>query len=330
MEKFFCEIKDLKEDEKQKIEEFLKNSSNSYFKQSLNYLNANSFKRYIYYMCKDKKIFLACILNIEKNILGNMLKIYGGPVIDEEIDLEDFSQMLKDILKISKKEKTFLNILSTNFEITKKGFEDRIISSGFITEKEKNKIKERIDYPYYFYIPLEEKDEEDLKKELSSKTRYFIRIAKVKNFTVEKVEIDDEEIETKLKNFKNFNENLEKYIVKKDEEIYAKIYLLNYGSKKYLIDILENEKLEDFEYAKYLGLWEIIKNAKKEKFKEFNLMSFPGLKTKKEDIPPYSMYRFKKSFGGILFEKLPEYIYINNEIKYNMYKMFLKKDKYEK
>lgn len=324
MKSFIYDVKSLNDDEKKEINNFFRFSQLSYFKQSIEYLDEKTYKRYILLIKENSEIILGCFIDIEKTFMGNILKICGGPIIKDDIDTACFENFLKkDVFELGKKEKVYMYILSTNFKKTFKGFEDKIISSGYIKLKEKNKIKDRINSPYYFYIPLKSKELCTIYKELSAKTRYNIRIAEAKNIYTEKEKlINFNEIK---KEYIPFKENINIYRVIKDKLILAKIYILEYGNKTYLLDILENEKNQDFEYAKYLGVWECIKDSKDKDLFEFNLMGFPGLRTKEENIPPYSMYRFKKSFGAILFEKLSEYIYIVNEFKYNMYKTFLKK-----
>lgn len=324
MKSFVFDVNSLNDVEKKEINKFFKLNDSSYFKQSLEYINEKTYRRYVLLLKENSEIILGCFIDIEKTFMGNILKICGGPVIKEDLDTVYFENFLKkDIFEIGKKEKAYMYILSTNFKKTLKGFEDKIISSGYIKLKEKNKIRDRINSPYYFYIKLKEKDILTIYKNLSAKTRYNIRIAEAKNIYVKKEKLlNADEIK---KEYIQFKENINIYKVMKGELILAKIYILEYGNKIYLLDILENEKYEDFEYAKYLGVWECIKDSKEKDFVEFNLMGFPGLRTKEENIPPYSMYRFKKSFGATLFEKLPEYVYVVNEFKYNVYKTFFKK-----
>lgn len=317
-------ISNLEEKEKKEIEGFLEKDKNSYFMQSLKICVGRNEDTYVL-IYKEREILGATVFVLENiKMLGKVIKNYGGVVLKDEEDLDTLSLIYKNMLEFSKKKKAFLNIVSFNLEKNKE-ISEKMKDLGFIKIKYQNKMKERIENPYYFNLDLKNKSIKEIKKNLSSKTRYLIRIGKEKNIKVfkEKIEnIDKKDLEKfniNLRKYENFKDNINIFIAKKNDEIISLVLTLYYGNKTYLLNIYEELSIEDFEYGKYMCVWEFIKDSKKENKEYINLMSFPGLRTKTENIPPYDMYRFKKSFGGELVERMPEFIFSENEIKYNIY-----------
>lgn len=325
-------IEKLKKEEIKKIEEFLEKAENSFFKQSLKYAKYRS-KTSEKYICiySEKEILASCIFEVHKiKGVGKVLKNIGGIILKDKKDLEKINLIYLNILEFLKNEKIFLGIFSLNFS-KKESNIDKIMKDLKCKKHEvKNKIKDRIEEPYMFLINLKDKKLRELKKNLASNTRYLIRIGREKDIKIEiknikkideKEEKTLEDLNINLKKYIGFYENIFVYTAKNNEgEILSLALTLKYGNKIYLIDIIENESILDFEYAKYMLVWQIIKDALEDEAEILNLMGFPGLRTKEENIPPYNMYRFKKSFGAKLLEMLPEYIYVENDLKYYIYK----------
>lgn len=321
-------IKNLNSDEIKEFEMFFENGENKYFKQSLKWENFND--TYVLMYKVNDEIVIAVTFYINSNILGKVLIQEGGPVFSKKIYeekeynginiLDAFEKMYSYLIEfMENNRKIFTGVISLNISKSKKGFEDRIKSLGFIECKYKNELKDRIQNPYEFVLSLKE-DLEKIETNISAKARYNIRIEKEKNAKVEKLNYM-EALKRGLINKREVKEKrLEIYVLKEEEKIKCVAQVLKFKDIKYLLDI------EDFddENSKYYLMWEIIKTAKDEGVNAFNLGGFPGMKTKEIDIPPYDIYRFKKEFNGELIEKLSEYAYIKNDFKYKIYNALIK------
>ena len=322
-------INELNNKEKEEFEIFFENGANKYFKQSLKWENFND--TYVLSFKKNGKILSASIFYTKSSFLGKAVIQEGGPIFSKEIYkekeydniniLDVFENMYNYLIEfMENNRKIFAGVISLNLSKSKKGFEDRIKGLGFAECKYKNEITDRIQNPYEFVLSLEE-DIEKIKTNLSAKARYNIRIEKEKGAKIDILNYE-EALEKNLINKRKIKEKrLEVYVLSEEGKNKSIAQVLNFQDTKYLLDIKD---LGNDENVKYYLIWEIIKKAKEEKLKTFNLGGFPGIRTKDLDIMPYEMYRFKKEFNGELIEKLPEYVYVKNNFKYKVFKSLRK------
>lgn len=276
------------------IEEFLLKHKNNSFFQSTNWANFNKdyFDRDYYYVAvKNKDDIRLASLIFENKIFLKYKYLYcsAGPVFDFE-EQEAFSFFIRQ-LKKNIKDIVFIRVDPKmdykNIGIDK--LESHEIISDFFLKKEKFVISKDQKQPETsLIINLENKNEEDILKQMKEKGRYNIKIAEKNNIVVKKTkDIDsfynlmtettkrdgffanDKDYYSKLLE----NKNVCLYSAYYEDKVIASAITTFYGDKVmyYYGSSTSDEKYRKM-MAPYLLQWEMIKEAKNMNYKYYDFL----------------------------------------------------------
>lgn len=320
----------------EKYEEFIQKQDLCDFQQSIKWAKIKKFwENEIIIIYDDTKNIVGTmsILIRKIPIFGNLMYVPRGPIgnIHNEKILKELTNRMK---KIAQKYKAFAIIIEPNIKNDDEEFKKVIKKLGYKINNKAMKFDQEIQARHNFRLNLENKKEEEIFKNFSSKTRYNIRMAIKKG--VEVRERNEEGIDEfyelmeqtgKRDNFRirpkeYFKTILEKFpkeakifIAYYKEEPIAGIMPILYGNKMwYLYGASGNSHRNCM--PNYLLQWEMIKLAIKSKCQIYD---FRGVSLEKGEEG--GLYRFKKGFGGDFVELIGEIYVPFHPIKYVGYKI---------
>ena len=256
-----------------------------------------------------------------------------GPIGDIHNE-ETWKELTEKIKSIAKKYKAFVIIIEPNIRKDDENFKELVTKLGYKINSKAIKFEQEIQARHNFRLNLENKTEEEVFKEFSSKTRYNIRLAIKKGVRIEernKRGIEEfyklmqetgkrdhfrirpkEYFETILE---QFPEETKIFIAYYEKKPIAGIMPILYGNKMwYLYGASANENRNLM--PNYLLQWEMIKLAIYQNCKVYDFRGV-SMEHGEED----GLYRFKKGFGGNFVELVGEVYIPFKPIKYVGYKI---------
>ena len=322
--------------EKEEYEKFIKEQENCDFQQCRAWAKLKECWENEIIIIKDnnKNILATMSILIRKiPILGNLMYVPRGPIGNIE-DEEILTEITKEMKKIAKKYKAFVVIIEPNIEKSNKNFTQMVQKLGFKVNSNAIKFDQEIQARHNFRLNLENKTEEKIFQNFSSKTRYNIRLATKKGVIIKEKRKDglDEFYELmeetgRRDDFRirsreyferildEFKQEVKIYIAYYNEKPIATIMPILYGNKMwYLYGASGNEHRNLM--PNYLLQWEMIKIAIKNKCKIYD---FRGVSVEKKEND--GLYRFKKSFGGDFVELIGEVYMEFSPIRYKLFKI---------
>lgn len=263
-------------------EKFIQNHDLCDFQQSMKWGNVKEYWKNEVIALQNSKgdIWASMSILIRKvPLFGNLMYVPRGPIGDvhNEAILQELTIQLR---KLAKKYKAFVVILEPNVKKEDKEFAKLAKKVGYQIYSEAVNFHQEIQARHNFRLRLENKTEEELFQNFSSKTRYNVRLAIKKGVTIEERKEDglDEfyqlmQATGKRDHFRirpkeyfqmilrEFPEEASIYIAYYQEEPIAGIMPICYGNKMwYLYGASGNEHRNCM--ATYLLQWEMIKLAK--------------------------------------------------------------------
>lgn len=320
----------------EKYEKFIEKQELCDFQQSMKWAKVKEFwdNEMIIIYDENKEIVASMNLLIRKvPIFGNLMYVPRGPIgniHDENI----MNELTERIRKIAKKYKAFVIILEPNVKVEDENFKKVVKKLGYKVNSKAKKFDQEIQARHNFRLNLENKTEEEIFQNFSSKTRYNIRVAMKKKVIVEEkneegldefyslMEETGKRDDFRIRPKEYFGKILEKFpgeakifIAYHEQKPIAAIMPILYGNKMwYLYGASGNEDRNLM--PNYLLQWEMIRLAIQNHCKVYD---FRGVSMEKGEEG--GIYRFKKGFGGEFVELIGEVYIPFNPIKYIGYKI---------
>lgn len=275
---------------------------------------------------EDNGKAIAAISILKRKIPGlNKTIFYAprGPVFS--IDNEKvFDFILAEVKKLAKEHKAIFFKIDPDIKADNEHFAHLLKSKGFISA-ERGEGFDGIQPKYVFRLDISP-DEETLFKNLHSKTRYNVRLAKRRGVTINtectkedlkefyQILLETCERDNFLVRAYNYFEDMWDYLVEKG---YAKLFMAEYDGKYiagtlalimgekawYLYGASSNQHRNVM--PNYLLQWTMIKWAKENNCTLYDFRGVPG--NLEKDNPLYGLFRFKKGFNGDYTEFIGEY-----------------------
>lgn len=282
----------------QTYEEFIKKEELCDFQQSREWAKVKEFWKNEIVIVKDenKNIIASMSILIRKlPIFGNIMYVPRGPIgniYNEEVLLK----LTNKIRKVARKYKAFVIIIEPNVKKENEEFANLVKKLGYKINSKAVKFEQEIQARHNFRLNLENKTEEEIFKNFSSKTRYNVRLAIKKGVVVqEKNEEGIEEFYELMKetgrrdNFrtrpkeyfekilKEFPYQTKIYIAYYENEPISAIMPIIYGRKMWYLYGASSNKHRNL-MSTYLLQWEMIKLAIKNNCKVYD---FRGVSVEK-------------------------------------------------
>ena len=265
----------------QTYEEFIKKEELCDFQQSREWAKVKEFWKNEIVIVEDenKNIIASMSILIRKlPIFGNIMYVPRGPIgniYNEEVLLK----LTNKIRKVARKYKAFVIIIEPNVKKENEEFANLVKKLGYKINSKAVKFEQEIQARHNFRLNLENKTEEEIFKNFSSKTRYNVRLAIKKGVVVqEKNEEGIEEFYELMKetgrrdNFrtrpkeyfekilKEFPYQTKIYIAYYENEPISAIMPIIYGRKMWYLYGASSNKHRNL-MSTYLLQWEMIKLA---------------------------------------------------------------------
>lgn len=317
-------------------EEFIENSKNGDFQQSLEWSKVKELwnREVITFKDKDKNIVALMSILVRKiPLFGYFMYVPRGP-IGEIKNIETMKYFKEEIDKLQKKYNAFVIIIEPNIKNDDETFKNNILSLGYKINNNGMNFSETIQARHNFRLNIKNKTEEEVFNNFSSKTRYNIRLAIKKGVVVKRVGKNGLDEFYKLMQITGqrdkFNIRRKEYFqiimdsFKDKAEIYISYYnniplagalMINYANKMtYLYGASSNE-YRNF-MPTYLLQWTMIKDSIE---LGCDIYDFRGIEM--EQGKQGGLYRFKKGFGGSFVELIGEIYIPYKSIKYKLFKI---------
>ena len=316
------------------LEEFLKNNPNINFMQTPNWaeIKENWKKEVIIVRNKENKITGTMSILLRKVPIINRYIMYAPRgFICETNDKETLEKLTNKAKEIAKKYKAFIFILDPDVTNEDQKFKNIMTDLGYKMKKNIKSSNDVIQPKYLYKLNIKNKNEEEVMKLFSQKTRYNIKLAIKKGVKIREGDIKD--INTFFKIMKETGKRDNFYVRKKTyyEKVYkemskehAKILIaeyknteiaaampIMYGNKVWYLYGGSTNKYRNL-MPNYLLQWEMIKLAINLKCETYDFGGISGYMN--TNSKSYGVYRFKKGFNGEIFECINELYIIFNPI----------------
>lgn len=316
------------------LEEFLKNNPNINFMQTPNWaeIKENWKKEFIIVRNKENKITGTMSILLRKVPIINRYIMYAPRgFICETNDKETLEKLTNKAKEIAKKYKAFIFILDPDVTNEDQKFKNIMTDLGYKMKKNIKRSNDVIQPKYLYKLNIKNKNEEEVMKLFSQKTRYNIKLAIKKGVKIREGDIKD--INTFFKIMKETGKRDNFYVRKKTyyEKVYkemskehAKILIaeyknteiaaampIMYGNKVWYLYGGSTNKYRNL-MPNYLLQWEMIKLAINLKCETYDFGGISGYMN--TNSKSYGVYRFKKGFNGEIFECINELYIIFNPI----------------
>jgi len=317
-------------------ENFIQNHELCDFQQSMKWGNVKEYWKNEIIALQDKQGNIQASMSIlirKVPLFGNLMYVPRGPVGDIHQE-EIFQELTTQMRKMARKYKAFVAILEPNIKKEDEEFIQLAKKLNYQIYSKAVNFHQEIQARHNFRLALENRTEEEIFRNFSSKTRYNIRLAIKKGVVVKerKEEGLDEFYQLMQETGKRdhfrirpkeyfatilreFPEEANLYIAYYQDKPVAGIMPIQYGNKMwYLYGASGNEHRNCM--ATYLLQWEMIRLAKSHDCK---LYDFRGVCMDQGEEG--GLYRFKKGFGGELVELIGEIYIAFHPIQYILYKI---------
>ncbi len=340
---------EIQENQSKQWDEFVKNSSSSAMQQDRSwgkFQESNNRKTYYLALKKGKKTLLQAIIVKHPLPFGKAyFYIPRGPIVAKNNTVGNARERSLQIRSVLNEFFNQLGLFARKENAIFVRFDPAIEKSNKLaSELTKNyyNTSGSIHQPENTLVLDLTKDGETLLKEMKSKTRYNIRLAKRKGVTIKQVE-NKKDLEDFLKlnqetterdKFQGHEDDYYKKLLdffKNDSEVQLKLFLAEYKNKPiaaiiisfynqtatYLHGASGNEHRNLM--APHLLQWAGIKIAKKLGFKKYD---FFGIAPNDQPNHPWSgITRFKKGFGGEEINYVPTREFVYNKLWYQLMKI---------
>lgn len=316
--------------------EFLETHERCNFQQSLEWAKVKISWKHEVILAEDNsgKIIGSLMVWIRKiPIFGNIMYSARGPVCDIH-NMEVLKQLSEGIQQLAKKYNAIVMRMEPDIVSSDETFRNIMIDLGYQIKDDAKNFREEIQPRYVFRLNTKNKTEEELFKNLHSKTRYNVRLATKKGVVIKEGTRDDLKVFHKimvttgirdgfitrpLSYFERMYDCLGEKHMKllmayyNDEPISGVIVIM-YGNKTwYLYGASSNEHRNLM--PNYLLQWEMVKIALANKSDIYDLRGVPGIADDSNGL-----YRFKKGFGAEYTEFIGEVYIPFKPLTYKLYK----------
>lgn len=316
--------------------EFLETHERCNFQQSLEWAKVKISWKHEVILAEDNsgKIIGSLMVWIRKiPIFGNIMYSARGPVCDIH-NMEVLKQLSEGIQQLAKKYNAIVMRMEPDIVSSDETFRNIMIDLGYQIKDDAKNFREEIQPRYVFRLNTKNKTEEELFKNLHSKTRYNVRLATKKGVVIKEGTRDDLKVFHKimittgirdgfitrpLSYFERMYDCLGEKHMKllmayyNDEPISGVIVIM-YGNKTwYLYGASSNEHRNLM--PNYLLQWEMVKIALANKSDIYDLRGVPGIADNSNGL-----YRFKKGFGAEYTEFIGEVYMEFKPFRYRLYK----------
>ena len=316
--------------------EFLETHERCNFQQSLEWAKVKISWKHEVILAEDNsgKIVGSLMVWIRKiPIFGNIMYSARGPVCDIH-NMEVLKQLSEGIQQLAKKYNAIVMRMEPDIVSSDETFRNIMIDLGYQIKDDAKNFREEIQPRYVFRLNTKNKTEEELFKNLHSKTRYNVRLATKKGVVIKEGTRDDLKVFHKimvttgirdgfitrpLEYFERMYDCLGEKHMKllmayyNDEPISGVIVIM-YGNKTwYLYGASSNEHRNLM--PNYLLQWEMVKIALANKSDIYDLRGVPGIADNSNGL-----YRFKKGFGAEYTEFIGEVYMEFKPFRYRLYK----------
>ena len=316
--------------------EFLETHERCNFQQSLEWAKVKISWKHEVILAEDNsgKIIGSLMVWIRKiPIFGNIMYSARGPVCDIH-NMEVLKQLSEGIQQLAKKYNAIVMRMEPDIVSSDETFRNIMIDLGYQIKDDAKNFREEIQPRYVFRLNTKNKTEEELFKNLHSKTRYNVRLATKKGVVIKEGTRDDLKVFHKimvttgirdgfitrpLSYFERMYDCLGEKHMKllmayyNDEPISGVIVIM-YGNKTwYLYGASSNEHRNLM--PNYLLQWEMVKIALANKSDIYDLRGVPGIADNSNGL-----YRFKKGFGAEYTEFIGEVYMEFKPFRYRIYK----------
>lgn len=316
--------------------EFLETHERCNFQQSLEWAKVKISWKHEVILAEDNsgKIIGSLMVWIRKiPIFGNIMYSARGPVCDIH-NMEVLKQLSEGIQQLAKKYNAIVMRVEPDIVSSDETFRNIMIDLGYQIKDDAKNFREEIQPRYVFRLNTKNKTEEELFKNLHSKTRYNVRLATKKGVVIKEGTRDDLKVFHKimvttgirdgfitrpLSYFERMYDCLGEKHMKllmayyNDEPISGVIVIM-YGNKTwYLYGASSNEHRNLM--PNYLLQWEMVKIALANKSDIYDLRGVPGIADNSNGL-----YRFKKGFGAEYTEFIGEVYMEFKPFRYRLYK----------
>ena len=315
--------------------EFLEKNERCNFQQSIEWSKVKSNWKAETILAEDSsgKIIGSLMVLIRKiPIFGNIMYASRGPVCDIH-NMEVLKQLTEGAKELAKKYNAIVLRIEPDIVSSDESFRNIMLDLGYQIKDDAKNFREEIQPRYVFRLDTKNKTEDELFKNLHSKTRYNVRLAvkkgvEVKEGTREDLKdfhkimvttgIRDGFITRPLEYFERMYDCLGEKHMKILMAYYegkpiAGVIVIIYGNKTwYLYGASSNEHRNLM--PNYLLQWEMIKIALERKSDIYDLRGVPGIADDSNGL-----YRFKKGFGAEYTEFIGEVYIPFKPLTYNLY-----------
>ena len=316
---------------------FLETHERCNFQQSIEWSNVKTSWKHEVILAEDSsgKIIGSLMVLIRKiPIFGNIMYSARGPVCDIH-NMEVLKQINEGIQVLAKKYNAIVIRIEPDIKSEDQSFRNIMLDLGYQIKDDAKNFREEIQPRYVFRLDTKGKTEEELFKNLHSKTRYNVRLATKKGVTIKEGTKDDLKefhkimvttgirdgfITRSLSYFETMYDQMAPKHMKllmayyEDKPISGVIVIM-YGNKTwYLYGASSNEHRNLM--PNYLLQWEMIKIALENKSDIYDLRGVPGIADNSNGL-----YRFKKGFGAEYTEFIGEVYMEFKPIRYRAYKL---------
>ena len=324
------------EQSKKEYTTFLESHERCNFQQSIEWTRVKTSWKSEVILAEDSsgRIIGSLMVLIRKiPIFGNIMYAARGPVCDIH-NMEVLKQLTEGAKELAKKYNAIVLRIEPDIVSSDERFKNIMIDLGYQIKDDAKNFREEIQPRYVFRLDTKNKTEDELFKNLHSKTRYNVRLAtkkgvQIKEGTREDLKefhkimittgIRDGFITRPLEYFEKMYDELGSKHIKllmayyEDKPISGVIVII-YGNKTwYLYGASSNEHRNLM--PNYLLQWEMIKIALQNKSDIYDLRGVPGIADNSNGL-----YRFKKGFGAEYTEFVGE-VYIEfKPIRFRLYK----------
>lgn len=326
-------------DEASKIEytEFLEKHERCNFQQSVEWSKVKTNWKTEIILAEDSsgRIIGSLMVMIRKiPIFGNIMYSARGPVCDIH-NMEVLNQLTEGAKELAKKYNAIVLRIEPDIVSSDETFRNIMLDLGYQIKDDAKNFREEIQPRYVFRLNTKDKTEEELFKNLHSKTRYNVRLAIKKGIKVKEGTRDDLKdfhkimittgirdgfITRPLEYFERMYDCLGTKHMKilmayyEDKPISGVIVII-YGNKTwYLYGASSNEHRNLM--PNYLLQWEMIKIALQNKSDIYDLRGVPGIADNSNGL-----YRFKKGFGAEYTEFIGEVYMEFKALRFKLYKL---------
>ena len=322
--------------------EFLETHERCNFQQSLEWAKVKISWKHEVILAEDNsgKIIGSLMVWIRKiPIFGNIMYSARGPVCDIH-NMEVLKQLSEGIQQLAKKYNAIVMRMEPDIVSSDETFRNIMIDLGYQIKDDAKNFREEIQPRYVFRLNTKNKTEEELFKNLHSKTRYNVRLATKKGVVIKEGTRDDLKVFHKimvttgirdgfitrpLSYFERMYDQMAPAHMKllmayHEDKPISGVIVIMYGNKTwYLYGASSNEHRNLM--PNYLLQWEMIKMAIARHDDMYDFRGVSGVVD--ESHPQYGLYRFKQGFGAEFTEFIGEIYIPFKPLTYKLYKFFL-------